>query len=88
MGNGFINPANDGIDVTDYPYDIEAEHGRYAKHAYVVETLKGTRVQVITTAGNTRTYTITNRMEEIPGFIKSFTALTNVSRIRIFWDHR
>ena len=84
----FADPANAGTDITVFPYDVEEEHGRYAKHAYVVETFKGTRVQVITAAGNTRTYTITNRMEEIPGFVKSFTALTNVSRIRIFWDHR
>jgi len=86
----FVDPANDGIDVTAFPYDIEALHGRLAKYAYVVQLgIKPTTTVVVTNASNEqRTYVITTVMEQIPGFIKSIDTGTDAPRMRIFWDWR
>ena len=83
----YIDPANDGIDVTTFPYDIETLHGKPAKHAYVVDIGAGTRLLAITYAANTlRTHTCVTNGEIFPGFIKSFGAASTVTRVRIFFD--
>jgi len=83
----FIDPANDGIDVTTFPYDVEALHGRYAKHAYVVDIGATTQLLAIKyTAGTLRTHTCVTNGEQFPGFIKSFGTTSTVARVRIFFD--
>ena len=83
----FIDPANDGIDVTAFPYDIEATHGCMAKHAYVVDVGAGTQLLDVTYAsGDCCTHTCVSNGEAFPAFIKSFGATSTVARVRIFFD--
>jgi hypothetical protein len=85
------DPTNDFIDIVAAGfvggYDIEALHGGPARHAIVIDRGAATfTVVAVTGAGNTRTIVCTQNGEELPAFIRSFTAATDVARIRIFFD--
>jgi len=83
----WTDPGNDFIDVTTFPYDVYALHGYMARHAVITDIGVGTATVVaVTGAGNTRTVICTQNGEELPAFIRSFSAGTTVVRIRIFFD--
>jgi len=83
----FIDPSNDGIDVTTFPYDIEALHGCYAKHAYVVDVGVGSQLlDVCYGSNNCCVHACVSNGEPFPAFIKSFGAASTVARVRIFFD--
>jgi len=87
----WTDPTNDFIDIVAAGfvggYDIEALHGTMARHVVVTDIGVGTATVVaVTGANNTRTIVCTQNGEELPSFIKSFTAACTVARVRIFFD--
>lgn len=86
MDTEYINPANDVIDITNFPTDIVATYGSPAVHAYVVDAGGGGNLVLTPAGGTQRTLAIVNDGEQLPCMINSLDAGTTIARVRIFFN--